>query len=61
MFLSNSNWDASFNCIAYDYHADWDDLHDHLRDVPWEDIFNPIQDGGQEGLPTSFFPVTFTK
>ena len=26
--------------IAYDYsHADWDGLHDHLRDVPWEDIF----------------------
>ena len=20
-------------------HADWDGLHDHLRDVPWEDIF----------------------
>ena len=19
--------------------ADWDGLHDHLRDVPWEDIF----------------------
>ena len=26
--------------IAYDYsRADWDGLHDHLRDVPWEDIF----------------------
>ena len=26
--------------MAYDYScADWDDLHDHLRDVPWEDIF----------------------
>ena len=20
-------------------HADWDGLRDHLRDVPWEDIF----------------------
>ena len=30
----------SFHCIAYDYsQADWDNLHDHLRDVPWEDIF----------------------
>ena len=26
--------------MAYDYsHADWDGLCDHLRDVPWEDIF----------------------
>ena len=26
--------------MAYDYsHADWDGLHDHLGDVPWEDIF----------------------
>ena len=34
-FPSNSKWDAWFHCIAYDYsHADWDDLHDHLRDVP---------------------------
>ena len=39
-FLSNSQQDAVFHCIAYDYsHADWDGLHDHLRDVPWEDIF----------------------
>ena len=38
-FLSNSQQDAVFHCIAYDYsHADWDGLHDHLRDVPWEDI-----------------------
>ena len=26
--------------MAYDYScADWDGLHDHLRDVPWGDIF----------------------
>ena len=32
--------DAVFPCIAYDYScADWDGLHDHFRDVPWEDIF----------------------
>ena len=31
---------AIFHRIAYDYsHADWDGLRDHLRDVPWEDIF----------------------
>ena len=29
-----------FHRIAYDCaHADWDGLCDHLRDVPWEDIF----------------------
>ena len=39
-FPSNSQWDAPFHRIAYDYsHADWDGLRDHLRDVPWEDIF----------------------
>ena len=32
--------DALFHLIAYDYScADWDGLRDHLRDVPWEDIF----------------------
>ena len=37
---SNSQWDVSFYCIAYDYFcADWDGPHDHLRDLPWEDIF----------------------
>ena len=26
--------------MAYDYsHADWDGLCEHLRDLPWEDIF----------------------
>ena len=39
-FLSNSKWDALFHCIACDYsRADWDGLHDHLRDIPLEDIF----------------------
>ena len=42
-FPSNSQQDALFHCIAYDYsHADWDGLHDHLRDVPWEDIFKLV-------------------
>ena len=39
-FPSYSQLDAPFNRIAYDYsRADWDGLYDHLRDVPWEDIF----------------------
>ena len=39
-FPTNSQEDAPFHCIAYDYcRADWDGLLDHLRDVPWEDIF----------------------
>ena len=38
-FPTNSR-DAPFHRIAYDYsRADWDGLRDHLRDVPWEDIF----------------------
>ena len=42
-FLSNSKWDAPFQCIAYDCsYADWDALHDHLREAPWEDIFNLV-------------------
>ena len=42
-FPSNSKQDAPFHGIAYDYsRADWDHLHDHLRDVPWEDIFEDI-------------------
>ena len=39
-FPLNTQWDAPFHCITYDYsHADWDSLCDHVRDVPWEDIF----------------------
>ena len=39
-FPTNSQWNALFHRIAYNYScADWDCLHDHLRDVPWEDIF----------------------
>ena len=34
-FPSNSKWDAPFHHITYDCScADWDGLHDHLRDVP---------------------------
>ena len=39
-FPSYSQWDAPFHHITYDYsRADWDGLRDHLRDLPWEDIF----------------------
>ena len=38
--LSDSQRDAPFHRIAYDYsRADWDGLCDHLRDAAWEDIF----------------------
>ena len=39
-FPSYSQQDSPFHCIAYDYFcADCDSLLDHLRNVPWEDIF----------------------
>ena len=37
---SNSQGDALFHHVAYDYSgANWDRLRDHLRDVPWKDAF----------------------
>ena len=39
-FPINSKQDTPFRRVTYDYsRADWDGLRDHLRDVPWEDIF----------------------
>ena len=39
-FPTNSQWHTPFHRIAYDYsRVDWDGFCDHLRDVPWEDIF----------------------
>ena len=39
-FPKNSKEDTLFHRVAYDYsRADWDGLRDHLRDVPWENIF----------------------
>ena len=39
-FPTNSQQDAPFHRITYDYsRADWDGLRDQLKDVPWEDIF----------------------
>ena len=37
---SYSQRDTPFHRIAYNYsRADWDGIRDHLRDVPWQDIF----------------------
>ena len=42
-FQSNSKGDALSHCIAYDYScADWDGLHNHLRDVPGEDTLGLV-------------------
>ena len=42
-FPTNSQQDAPFHRIAYDYsHADWDGLHDHLRDVSWRISLNLV-------------------
>ena len=39
-FPTNSQRDAPFHHIAYDYsRAEWDGLCDHLREVPWENTF----------------------
>ena len=39
-FLSNLKQDVLFHLIAYDYsYADWNGFHNHLIDVPWENIF----------------------
>ena len=39
-FPINSKQDKLFHHVAYDYsHADWDGLHDHLRDIPRVNIF----------------------
>ena len=39
-FPSYSQWNAPFHRITYDYSRTyWDGLRDHLRDVPWENIF----------------------
>ena len=48
---SNSQRDAPFHCIAYDYsRADWDGLRDHLRDLSWEDILKLSASGAASEL-----------
>ena len=42
-FPTNSQRDAPFHRIAYDYfRADWDGLRDHLGDVSWRISFNLV-------------------
>ena len=42
-FLSNSKRDAPIHFLTYGYFCvDWDDLCDHLRNVPWEDDSMPV-------------------
>ena len=64
-FPSNSQQDALFHHIACEYsHVDWDRLCDHLRDVPWEDIFklsasaaaNEFCDWVQVGIDIYIYP-----
>ena len=39
-FPSYLQWDPPFHRISYDYsRVDWDEVCDHLRNLPWEDIF----------------------
>ena len=39
-FPINSKQDTPFHCVGYDESLpDWDGLWDHLRDVPWDNIF----------------------
>ena len=37
-FPVNSKQDIPFHRVAYDY--SWVGIHDYLKDVPWEDIFD---------------------
>ena len=44
-FSSNSQQDALFHCITYDYScADWEGLLDHLRNIPWEGSLKLVSD-----------------
>ena len=64
-FPINSKQDSLFHRMVYDYsHGDWDGLHDHLRDVPWENIFklsasaaaSEFCEWGQVGIDVSIPP-----
>ena len=40
LFISSDTSICSTMAVLYDYcHAGWDELDNHLRDVPWENIF----------------------
>ena len=54
-FPSYSQQDSWFHRIAYDYsRADWDGLGEHLRDVPWENIFKLGASAGFSKLCSEF-------
>ena len=39
-FSINPKWDTPFPSMVSDHSRDdWDGICDHLRNVPWEDIF----------------------
>ena len=69
-FLSNSR-DTPFNCTAYDYSpADCVSFHDHLRDVPLEDIFedsasavflSPVSDSSVSGFRFELVYISLIK
>ena len=59
-FPSKSQQDSLFHCIAYGYsHADWDGLLDHLRDVPWEDIFKISASAGLQIIFQNLSDIMF--
>ena len=44
-FPSNSKRVVTFHCIASNYPCvDWEGIHDHLRDVPREDVYKYASD-----------------
>ena len=48
-FPPNAQRDAPFHHLAYENScADWDGLRDHLRNVPWEDIFKLVASAASE-------------
>ena len=70
-FPSNLKRDAPFIHIAYDYSCvDWDSLYEHLRDVPWQDIFKLgasaaaceicewVKNVGQRSTAKTYHPVS---
>ena len=41
-FVLKSTNEHPYHCTVYSYSkVDWDKMRDHLRDVPWLDIFKP--------------------
>ena len=48
-FLWNTKSDDPLHCRAFNYScSDWDNLCDHLRNVPWQDIFDDDDDDNDD-------------